>query len=577
MFNRLETLRSEKKMHIMLETLRSEKGMIKGFGIGILLYSIMMILMYPGEDFKKYLEAMEGNQMMEAILQLDFEYESVFRTYIAIYIFAFLYIVLVVLSGLSGTAIITRDLEDNTLDLFMSNPITRRRIFTEKWLAMALVALVFDIVGFLTIWLIPLASGYEVPVTFNLAAWAQLLPLQLAIGSIGAFLAIFTKDIGKARQLFSIFIGSSYVISMVGGVSKPFADTVGKLSIFQYYDGMGTFLMISSKDIEWLNTIILLVITFVFFAVTLYWVSYRDLIPHYSKEDEKEIIEKKGKKKGIPKLFFFTSGLKNRFPCMIEQIQADKKGINIYAWMLGVMGILMPLIYIGNDEMESIIEAYAGNIMIEAFMQGKELVANYRGFIAMEILASFWMMLSVFIIIKGANVLIRDIKANTGDLLYAHPITKRRIIIERMMAVALELGVILAVYLISMLVGQFITGRGVDMTFILIVIFIIIFFQYLFLTYLCILAVSFLKDLKRANSVSATVFSVITLTFLTGAVVDFISPLAFLTPYKWFDPIAALMEDKITIWDFLGLITFIAGSIIVVFLIIRNVEKRDMA
>jgi len=561
----------------MLETLRSEKGMIKGFGIGILLYSIMMILMYPGEDFKKYLEAMEGNQMMEAILQLDFEYESVFRTYIAIYIFAFMYIVLVVLSGLSGTAIMTRDLEDNTLDLLMSNPITRRRIFTEKWLAMALVALVFDIVGFLTIWFIPFASGYDVPVTFNLAAWAQLLPLQLAIGSIGAFLAIFTKDIGKARQLFSIFIGSSYVISMVGGVSKPFADTVGKLSIFQYYDGMGTFLMISSKDIEWLNTIILLVITFVFFTVTLYWVSYRDLIPHYSKEDEKEIIEKKGKKKGIPKLFFFTSGLKNRFPCMIEQIQADKKGINIYAWMLGVMGLLMPLIYIGDDEMESIVEAYAGNIMIEAFMQGKELVANYRGFIAMEILASFWMMLSVFIIIKGANVLIRDIKANTGDLLYAHPITKRRIIIERMMAVALELGVILVVYLIPMLIGQFITGRGVDMTFILIVIFIIIFFQYLFITYLCILAVSFLKDLKRANSVSATVFSVITLTFLTGAIVDFISPLAFLTPYKWFDPIAALMSDRMTIWDFFGLIAFMAGSVIVIFLIIRNVEKRDMA
>ncbi|MHA1911517.1 MAG: ABC transporter permease subunit, partial [Candidatus Kariarchaeaceae archaeon] len=462
-------------MHIMRETLRSEKGMIKGFGIGIFLYSILMILMYPGEGFKNYIEAMEDNQMMKAFLQLDVEYESVFRFYIAMYIFAFLYIILVVLSGLSGTAIITRDLEDNTLDLLMSNPLTRRRIFTEKWLAMALTALAFDIIGFFTVWLIPLALGYEIPLLFNLAAWVQLLPLQLAIGSIGSFLAVFTKDLGKARQFFSIFIGSSYVVSMVASVSTLFADTVGRLSIFQYYDGMATFMMISTKDIEWQNSVILLIITLVFFSISLYWVSYRDLIPHYSKENEKETIEKRAKKKGIPKLFFFTSGLKNRFPCMIEQLQADKKGVNIYAWMLGIMGLLMPLIYIGDLEMEKITDAYAGNVMIEAFMQGNELVATYRGFIVMEVIASFWMMLSVFIIIKGANVLIRDIKANTSDLLYAHPISKRRIIIERMMAVALELAVILAVYLISMLVGQFITGRGLDMTLILIVVFFIIF------------------------------------------------------------------------------------------------------
>jgi ABC-2 type transport system permease protein len=340
---------------------------------------------------------------------------------------------------------------------------------------------------------------------------------------------------------------------------------------------METFLMISSKDIEGLNSVILLIITLFFFSISFYWVSYRDLIPHYSKKDEKEITEKKEKKKGIPRLFFFTSGLKNRFPCMVEQIQADKKGVNIYAWMLGIMGLMMPLIYIGDEEMEKITEAYAGNVMIEAFMQGSELVANYRGFIVMEIMTSFWMMLSVFIIIKGSNILVRDIRANTSDLLYANPLKKRRIIIERMMAIALELAVILAIYLIAILVGQFITGRGVDMTFILIVVFVMIFLQYLFITYLGILAVSFLKDLKRATSVSATVFSVITLTFLTGAVVDFISPLAYLTPYKWFDPITAVMDGKIAISDVFGMIAFIAGSVIVGYLTIRNVEKRDMA
>ena len=110
-----------------------------------------------------------------------------------------------------------------------------------------------------------------------------------------------------------------------------------------------------------------------------------------------------------------------------------------------------------------------------------------------------------------------------------------------------------------------------------IVVFIITLFQYLFITYLGLLAVSFLKDLRRANSVSATVFSVITVVFLTGAVIDFVAPLAYLTPYKWFNPITAIQNNGLTIFDLFGLIAFIAGSIAAALLIVKNAEKRDMA
>ena len=119
-------------MRIMVETWRSEKGLISVFAIGMILYIIMIVAIYPGESFVNYLKSIDI-PLYDAIMQLDIEKasEKAYRFYLSMYMLAFGYLILVILAGLSGSAIFSKDYDTNTLDLFMSLPISRRKIFVE--------------------------------------------------------------------------------------------------------------------------------------------------------------------------------------------------------------------------------------------------------------------------------------------------------------------------------------------------------------------------------------------------------------------------------------------------------------
>jgi ABC-2 type transport system permease protein len=223
---------------VFLKTLRDQSRAFLWWGIGLIALALYIILFYPSmrDSVSEITRVME--QMPPALKAMfgTFDFTSLVG-YLQGYIFSYLapLLFLIVTIGFGANAIAGEE-RRGTLDLLLSNPLSRRQVVVEKFAALVvyLIALTFFL------WL-GLAIGVRV-IAMDISlgrlaeATASVVLLGLAFGTLALALGCASGNRGLSIGIASAIAVATYFLNTLGSMVEALTP-YRKLSPFYYYIG----------------------------------------------------------------------------------------------------------------------------------------------------------------------------------------------------------------------------------------------------------------------------------------------------------------------------------------------------
>ena len=226
-------------MHIFWQSLKDRKTYLIAFCIGAALFLWMYIALFPSirDQSANLMKLMESypESFLKAFNIESLDYSNV-ENYLSSENFSFIWPLLIIFLGIAiGAAICAGEIEKGTIELLLAQPISRIRIFFEKYFAGFFSILIFDIVSIFAI--IPFAAMYNVDYKLeNFTTMAILgLLFALTIFSISALFSCIFSDKGKVYFLSGGLLVVMYVMNILASLKENIQD-LKYFSFFYYFD-----------------------------------------------------------------------------------------------------------------------------------------------------------------------------------------------------------------------------------------------------------------------------------------------------------------------------------------------------
>ena len=253
-------------------TLRRFRGQIIGWGLGLALYSLMMVSMYADIakiDFAGYLNAFP--QEMLAFFGDSFDAITSPHGYIDLYFFNYMTIIVGIFAVGAGAKLIVKDEEDGLLDLILAYPKSRSALFWGRVFAFVVTLVLIMLISWLS-WVIPSGSS-----SMNLSAWEILRPfwgLMSQLLLFGSF-ALFLSMILPASRLASMITGgllvANYLVIGLANINQDLEKIVKYTPLHIYQGGYAIL------GIEWDSIVIILEGAILFLLLAWWRFLLRDL------------------------------------------------------------------------------------------------------------------------------------------------------------------------------------------------------------------------------------------------------------------------------------------------------------
>jgi ABC-2 type transport system permease protein len=203
---------------------------------------------------------------------------------------------------------------------------------------------------------------------------------------------------------------------------------------------------------------------------------------------------------------------------------------------------------------------------------GKLSIGTPAGFLAAEFFSWVPVLLIVYAVINGTGAIAGEESAGTLDLLMAQPVTRREVVVEKVLAGAIGAGAIIAIGFLGFLVT--VPPVPIDIALRDILVACVNLFPITLLFY----ALSFWLGVAAPNrgmaaSIAVAVATASYFVDLVTNAVDALSWLEYATPFHYYGGGLPLV-DGIVWWHF-GLLTGVAVAMLV--LAERAFERRDIA
>ncbi len=261
-------------LRLLLQELRFRITGIIGWGIGLSMFPVIYVGMYPS-----FAEEMAGFQDLLdlAIYQAMGITMGSFEGFIASTVTNLVPVILCIYAVINATGTLAGEEDDGRLELIVSLPIPRWQIVAVK-----AVALGISLLGILLIVATGAALTMEaitLPIETNvtsmdvfvsvLAAW----PLAMAVGMISFFLGAFSPNRRIASAVATVVVLVSYLGSNLTGLIASL-ENIEHFFLFHYYEATAEALEVGQQTG---NTAALLLIALVAFGLTLIFFQRRNI------------------------------------------------------------------------------------------------------------------------------------------------------------------------------------------------------------------------------------------------------------------------------------------------------------
>jgi ABC-2 type transport system permease protein len=195
------------------------------YALGLGLYGVVMIAFYPtvrdsGEEIQELIDTYP-----EALLRaFGFEPGSDFTDFPVYISSEYLSLIWAIVAAIfvimAGGAVVAQEIEQGTIELWLSVPTERWRLLAAKLVALAASGLVIALVTVTVIGIgAPLVGG-ETSLAGLAALLVMLLAFALAVGGYAAALSALLSERSKAAGIAAALTLGSYLLSVVAGLSE---------------------------------------------------------------------------------------------------------------------------------------------------------------------------------------------------------------------------------------------------------------------------------------------------------------------------------------------------------------------
>ncbi len=219
-------------------TLRRYMGQIIGWGLGLTLYSVLMVSMYSdiaNVDFAALLEYYP--QEMLAFFGDSFQAISSPHGYMDLYFFGYMTIIVGIFAVSTGAKLIVKDEENGLLDLVLAYPKSRSEIFWGRVLGYMVTLMLILFISWLS-WILPSSSaGMGLTAGELLRPFWGLLAQLLLFGSFALLLSMIVPSSRLASMITSGLLVANYLAIGLSNINQDLKSIVEYTPLHIYQGG----------------------------------------------------------------------------------------------------------------------------------------------------------------------------------------------------------------------------------------------------------------------------------------------------------------------------------------------------
>ena len=181
--------------------------------------------------------------------------------------------ILAIMLGFIAASILSKEIEGNTIDLLMSNPISRKQIIFEKFIGLLPMFLIINLGVMFAVMGITVAIGEELNFANLALVHIVSIPYFLAVISIGLLVSVILNEKMKASIVMISVIVGMYVIESLSQMAPDY-EAIGYFSLNHYFNPYDA-LKFGNVDVS--GVLVLIAIAVVCLAASLIYFEHKDI------------------------------------------------------------------------------------------------------------------------------------------------------------------------------------------------------------------------------------------------------------------------------------------------------------
>jgi ABC-2 type transport system permease protein len=240
---------------------------------------MVLAIMYSGmfPAFKESLEEMAKTGLFEEFSPFFGDATFDMATYVGFLNLElyqiFWMIILGIVIGFIAASIVSKEIEGKTIDILMSNPISRKQIIFEKFIGLIPMTLIINFGTMLAVIGITLTIGEELNFGNLFLTHIASIPYFLAILGIAILISVILNEKMKASITFIALLMGMYFIDMMSK-TVPDYKSIGVISITHYFVPYDT---LKYGEFNIGSALVLMCVTTVCMIISMIYFEHKDI------------------------------------------------------------------------------------------------------------------------------------------------------------------------------------------------------------------------------------------------------------------------------------------------------------
>lgn len=182
-------------------------------------------------------------------------------------------LILAIILGFIAASMVSKEIEGKTIDLLMSNPVSRKQIVFEKFIGLIPMFLIVNFATMVSVMGITIAINENLNFGNLFMVHVVSIPYFLAIFSIGILISVTLNEKMKASiYLIAILVGMFVINSL--SLMAPDYEIMGYFSIYHYID---TFDVLKFGEVDISGVLVFIAISAACLVISMIYFEHKDI------------------------------------------------------------------------------------------------------------------------------------------------------------------------------------------------------------------------------------------------------------------------------------------------------------
>ncbi|MCE2528274.1 MAG: ABC transporter permease subunit [Acidimicrobiia bacterium] len=426
---------------ILVKSLRDRRRALIGNSLGLVALIVWLGALFPilreNQGFNDIMERVPEEMLAAVGTDLaTFLTAAGFLSAEFFALFAPLLILIFVISAMVAET--ATEEREGLMDMMLSNPVSRRRVFLEKAGGVAAAALLMVAVITVALLAVNPVFGLDLPVLGVVAAGLSLWLLGTSFGAVALLVGAFTGRSATAGGMAGLLALLAWFVTSFAGL-LPWLEGAGGLSPFTWYREPNPLITGFGAGHLWLlvTTVVLVVV-----AVALF--DRRDIATERAALPEVKVRRRARSRVRQPRAAWLLTD-------PFRKVIWDRRR-SVWAWGggLGLLSLAMfsawPALAQDAEALAALVTSMPREIFALFGLTDPEAIVTPAGFISSRSYQSIGPIVVIFFCVRGVSMaLVRQEGTGVLDMVLAQPSSRSRVVASKLGAVALSAGLVVLI------------------------------------------------------------------------------------------------------------------------------------